>query len=201
MEPIKTIFGGLDLGTWLGRSQAVGVVAGRCSAAFAECLTEIKDRQLYLATDGTWEDFCVNRIGISRATADRIVRLYKELGAGYSKLNSFVKIKPSEYRLIAAAVTEEGLSYGGETIPLEPENAPKLASAVEALRAESAPEPPADPKEQAFAKAEKAIQTAIAELTRLQGMHLDDEGRLRMLIAVESGRDSLERIRMSTAPF
>jgi len=197
MEPIKTNFGGLDLGTWLGRNQAFGVVAGRCSTAFAECLIEIKDRKL---TDDTWEGFCVNRIGISRATADRIIRQYKQLGAGYSKLNSYVKIKPAEYRLIAAAVTEDGLSYNGETIPIEPGNTPQLARAVEALRGESAPEPPpADLTEQAFAKAEKALQTVIAEFSRLQTMNLDEEGRLRLVIAVESGRDSLEQIRLSTA--
>ena len=198
MKPIKTILDGLDLGSWLGRSQAFGLIAGRCSAGLAECLQKIKEEKLYLATDDTWEAFCV-RIGISRATADRLIRQYKELGGGYQKLSCFVRINPAEYRLIASSVTDEGLSYGGETIPMDPENAPRLAHAVEALRAEAAPELPADPAEQAFVKAEKAIQTAIAELTRLQGMNLDDEARLRMLIAVESGRDSLERIRMSTA--
>jgi len=30
-------------------------------------------------------------------------------------------------------------------------------------------------------------------------MNLDEEGRLRLVIAVEGGRDSLEQIRLSTA--
>jgi hypothetical protein len=199
MEPIKTNLGGFNLGTWLGRNQALGLMAGRCSAGFAECLIEIKDGKLYLATDDTWEAFCVNRLGMSRATADRIIRQYKQLGAGYAKLNSFVRIKPSEYRLIAAAVTEEGLLYNSETIPMEPGNTPQIARAVEALRGELTPEPPADTPEQAFLKAEKAVQAALAEFSRLQTMNLDDEGRLRLLIAVETARDSLERIRVSTA--
>jgi hypothetical protein len=82
---------------------------------------------------------------------------YRQLGAGYSKLNSYVKIKPSEFRLITDKVTEDGLSYNGETIPMEPGNTPERARAVEALRAEQAPEPPppADPVEQAFAKAKR----------------------------------------------
>src|ERR1017187_4311656 len=109
MEAIQTTVGGFDLGTWLGRNQAFTLMAGRCSAALAECLIEIKDSKRYLAVEDTWEGFCVNRLGISRATADRIIRQYKDPGAGYSKLNSFVKIKPAEYRLIAAAVTEDGL--------------------------------------------------------------------------------------------
>ena len=33
----------LDLGIWLGRKQAFSVVAGRCSAADAECLRQIRD--------------------------------------------------------------------------------------------------------------------------------------------------------------
>jgi len=198
MDTIKTIAGGLDLGTWLGRNQAFGLLAGRCSAAFAESLIEIKERKLYLATDDNWEEFCANRLGISRATADRVLRQHMQLGAGYDKLNSFVKIKPSEYRLIAAAVTDDGLAYNGETIPMEPENAPALARAVEALRAQSAaPEPPPDPVAQAFAKAEKAVQTALAEFTRLQAMPLDEESRERLALAVESSRTHLDHIRLT----
>jgi len=200
MEPIKTNLGGFNLGTWLGRNQALGMMAGRCAAGFAECLIEIKEGKHYLATDDTWESFCTNRLGISRATADRIIRQYRQLGEGYSKLNSFVKIKPSEYRHIAAAVTEEGVSYNGEIIPMEPGNTPQLARAVEALCGDLTPNaPPADPAGQAFAKAEKAVETALAEFHRLQAMNLDDEGRLRLLIAVEAARDSLEQIRQSTA--
>jgi hypothetical protein len=198
MDTIKTITGGLDLGTWLGRNQAFGLLAGRCSAAFAETLLEIKERKLHLATDGNWDDFCANRLGISRATADRLIRQHKQLGQGYDKLNSFVKITPSEYRLIAAAVTEDGVSCGGEIIPMEPENAPQLARAVEALRTQSAvPEPPPDPVANAFAKAEKAVQTALAEFTRLQAMPLDEEARQRLVVAVESSRSHLDRIRLT----
>ena len=94
----------------MGRNQAFGFVAGRCSAAFAECLIEIKQHKLYLAMDDTWDTFCENHLGMSRATADRIIRQCRQLGAGYSKLNSYVKIKPSEFRLIADKVTEDGLS-------------------------------------------------------------------------------------------
>ena len=70
---------------------------------------------------------------------------------------------------------------------------------MEALRRESASEPaPVDPIGQSFAKAEKSLQAALAEFRRLQEMNLDEEGRLKLLIAVEGGRDDLERIRTST---
>ena len=197
--PSKDNLSSMDLGTWLGRNQAFGVVAGRCSAAFAECLIEIKEHKHYLAMEDTWEGFCDKHLGMSRATADRIVRQYKQLGSGYSKLNSYVKIKPTEFRLIAAAVSEDGLSYNGETIPLEPGNTPQLARAVEALRNELAPEaPPVDLAEQAFAKAGKAVETALAEFSRLQAMNLDEESRLRLVLAVESACASFEQIRLST---
>lgn len=116
----------------------------------------------------------------------------------FSKLNSFTRIKPAEYRLIATAVTEEGVCYDGQVIPMDAENAPKLAEAVEALCRESAPEAaPADPAGPSFAKAEKLLESAVAEFRRLQAMNLDEEGRLKLLIAVESGRDHLEQIRVT----
>ena len=87
----------------------------------------------------------------------------------------------------------------GEVIALESENAPKLAEAVEALRRDSTPETvPADPAEQAFAKAEKAAKSAIAEFQRLQAMKLDDDGRLKLVIALESWRNQLDLIHMAT---
>jgi hypothetical protein len=86
-------------------------------------------------------------------------------------LSCFTRIKPAEYRLIAGAVTEDGLSYWGEVIALEPENAPKLAEAVEALRRDSIPEAnPVDAAEQAFAKAGKAMKSALTEFQRVQVM-------------------------------
>ena len=115
-------------------------------------------------------------------------------------MNSFKRISPADYRRIAFAVSDEGITYHGETIPLESEHAPQVVAAVDALRSELTPEaPPADPAVQAFAKAEKSLRAALAEFERLQGMKLDDEGRLKLVIAVEAGRDQLERIRMSTS--
>ena len=77
---------------------------------------------------------------MTRSYVDRIIRQFKELGPTYCKLRAFTRIKPAEYRLIAASVTEDGLSYGGKVIALEPENAPRLAEAVEALRCDYDPE-------------------------------------------------------------
>jgi hypothetical protein len=200
MKPISTIDDAFDVGTWVGRRQAFAFVAGRCAAADGDVLYEIRERKLFLTIEKTWEDFCLKRLGLTRSYVDRLIRQSKELGPDYSKLKCFTRIKPEEYRLIAGAVTEDGLAYGGEVIPLEPENAPKLTEAVEALRRDSvAPADPVDPVEQAFAKAEKAVKSAIAEFQRLQAMKLDDDGRLKLVIALENCRNQVDLIHMSTS--
>jgi len=94
-------------------------------------------------------------------------------------LSSFVRIKPSEYNLIAAAVTHDGLSFNGEVIPLEAQNTTRLAEAVGILCHEAAPQASA---QQPSAKAEKSLLTAVAELER------------RLLIAVEDGLGNLPPI-------
>ena len=122
-----TIDEAFDVGIWVGRKQAFALVAGRCLAADAEILFEIREKKLFRTMEKTWEDFCVKRLGFGRSYADRIIRQFKELGPNFSKLSCFMRIKPAEYRLIVGAVTEDGLSYGGEVIALESENGPKLA--------------------------------------------------------------------------
>jgi hypothetical protein len=194
-----TIDEAFDVGTWVGRKQAFALVAGRCLAADAEILFEIREKKLFRTMEKTWEDFCVKRLGVGRSYADRVIRQFKELGPNFSKLSCFTRIKPAEYRLIVGAVTEDGLAYGGEVIPLESENGPKLAEAVAALRHEGICETnPIDPAEQAFAKAEKAVNSAVAEFQRLQAMNLDDERRLKLVIALESCRNQLDLIHTST---
>jgi hypothetical protein len=196
MEQIVTNDDAYDVGTWVGRRQAFALVAGRCSAADAEILFEIREKKSFRTIEPTWGEFCSKRLGLSRSYVDRVIRQTRELGPNYSRLNSFARIKPAEYQRIAPAMTDDGLSYGGEVIALEPENAPKLAAAVDALRRESTPEIlPADPAEQAFAKAGRAMQSALAEVQRLQGMKLDREGRSKLLLTIETWRDQLDRIR------
>jgi hypothetical protein len=183
----------------MGRRQAFALVAGRCLSADAEILSEIREKKLFRTIEQTWEDFCAKRLGMNRSYVDRVIRQFKEFGPNFSKLSCFTRIKPAEYRMIAAAVTDDGLAYGGEVIALESENAPKLAEAVEALRRDSIPETDQlDPAEQAFTKAEKAMKSAVSEFERLQAMQLDMEGRTKLMSALESCRNRLDLILMST---
>jgi hypothetical protein len=188
-----------DVGTWVGRRQAFALIAGRCSAADAEILFEIREKKLFRTIEQTWEDFCARRLGMTRSYVDRVIRQFQQLGPNLYKLSCFTRIKPAEYNLIGGALTGEGLAYGGEVIALEPENAPQLAEAVEALRRDSVQEAdPGDLAEQSLDKADRAMKSAIAELHRLQAMTLDDARRLKLLIVVESCRDQLDLIRLST---
>ena len=48
-----TIDEAFDIGTWVGRKQAFALVAGRCSAADAEILIEIREKKLFRETEET----------------------------------------------------------------------------------------------------------------------------------------------------
>src|SRR5262249_13199135 len=48
----------VELGNWMGRREAFGLMAGRCSAADAECLRRMRDDRSYRDLNCSWEDFC-----------------------------------------------------------------------------------------------------------------------------------------------
>jgi hypothetical protein len=199
MEPESTTEDVFDIGVWVGRRQGFALVAGRCSAADAEILFEIRENKLFRSMEPTWEDFCTKRLGIDRSYADRRIRQFQQLGPDFCRLNSFTRIRPADYRLVAGALTDGGLSYDGDVIPLEPGNAPKLTQAVEALRRDSAVEKtPDDAARQSLARVDRTLRSAVADLHRLQAMALDNAHRMELIIIVESCRDQLDQIRLST---
>ena len=125
-----------DLGAWIGRGQAFSFVANHCSAAQAECLTRIRNDGLYKALNLTWDEFCKQHAGTSRAHADEIICRLEEFGAAYFRLSEIIRISPQSYRTVQAAVKGEAIEVGGESIPITPENAPRIRQAVGAIRAE-----------------------------------------------------------------
>jgi hypothetical protein len=104
----------LTLGQWLGRRQAFGMIANRCMAAHAECLKQMRDSGKYKELGMTWATFCQERAGISRVSADRLIRHLEEFGANYFRLSELMQISGETYRLIAGAVSEEGVEVGGK---------------------------------------------------------------------------------------
>ncbi len=125
-----------DLGAWIGRGQALSFVANHCSAAQAECLTRIRKEGLYKALNLTWNEFCRQHAGASRAHADEIIRRLKEFGAAYFRISEIIRISPQSYRAMQDKVTGEAIEVGGESIPITPENAPRIREAIGALRTE-----------------------------------------------------------------
>src|ERR1035438_5351730 len=155
----------LEIGTWLGRRQAFSLVAGRCSAADAKCLRELRESKKYKLLGLTWEECCKQRAGIGRSTADQIIQNLEEFGPDYFVIAQVTGISANEYRRISGSVSHHALLHSGVEIPIEVENAPRLVAAVEALRHEAAVEiaPPADATAEAsrrLAKAERALRTA-----------------------------------------
>src|ERR1700680_4444839 len=92
----------LTLGTWLGRHQAFGIVANRCSAADAECLRTMRESEQYKKLGLTWDEFCKQHAGISRTYADRLIGCLTEFGADYFRFAEVMDISSQTYRLIAA---------------------------------------------------------------------------------------------------
>ena len=189
-KELDTAFG---LGTWLGRRQAFSMVAGRCSAADAQCLHDIREKKQYRALGMNWETFCKEHAGISRALADKVIRQVEEFGNSYFLLAAVTGVTPNEYRSIAGAVSEQGLLHAGQTIPIVPENAPRLTAAIQELCQQ--PEPAAAlpaSLERSFRRAEKLLKGAYDELERLQASPLEMRDRLRLQSVLGSGIQRLQ---------
>ncbi len=127
----------LRLGQWLGRREAFGALAGRCSAAEIECVRRVRNEKLYRGHARTWREFCTKFLGASRSNVDVSIRLFDELGAAYFHVAQLAHITPAEYREIAPRVSAEGISANGETIPLLPENRDRIAAAIGEVRGKS----------------------------------------------------------------
>jgi len=147
MEDLKTTSpaddaGEFNLGMILGTRRAFATVAGRCSAADAECLRRIRDQKLYLCRAASWDDFCPQHLGLSRAHANRIIRHLEEFGPDYFEVAQLTRITPEQYRAIAPAIREKNIHVNGQAIALIPENSDRVTAAVAELRQTAPPAPP-----------------------------------------------------------
>ena len=122
-----------ELERWLGRREAFGMIAGRCSAADVECLRQIRKRKLYLAEAPNWNEFCTNNLKSSRRKIDTDIRLIEKHGPPIFHLMQITRITAADCPVIAPHVTADGLMLDGEVIALLPENAGRLAEAVSRL--------------------------------------------------------------------
>jgi hypothetical protein len=123
-----------ELGTWLGRHQAFGLIANKCSAADAACLREIRENKHYRALGLTWIEFCSRHAGIDRRTADRIVERLEEFGEAYFNLSQLIPIHPPGFRELASSVSGNTIELDGQKIPITPDHAQEIIEAVRELR-------------------------------------------------------------------
>jgi hypothetical protein len=188
-----------DLGQWLGRKQAFGLIAGKTAAAEVECLRRIRDGNLFRAKGVDWAEFCQKYAGVTSSYANRLIRQFEEFGPNYFDLSRILRISAESYRKISEAVSDEGIDFGGEKIAITPENSDKIAEAVNALR-EQAGEGSNDgskPPEKSVAAVKRRLLACVAEMTRLFEGGLEDGDREELANAVSSGLLDLRLLSLS----
>jgi len=174
----------LNLGAWLGRHQAFGLIANRCSAADAECLKTIRDRGEYKELGLSWEEFCDKHAGISRYQANRQIHNLEEFGENYFRLAQVMAISVETYRLIAAAVTADGIQIDGHRVALLPENRSRIAAAVNAIRAQAEGDAP-------IGGLRKKLDALLADARSLGRQSIR---RRELIVLLEEGRERLQRL-------
>jgi len=156
----------LELGIMIGQRRAFGMVAGRCSAAQAECLRKLRDERLYLKFAPNWPEYCQRYLKMNSRTADRTIALLKKHGPLYFEVAALTGITPAEYARIAPAIQADGIHANGEVIALIPENSQRAMDAIAQLKKET--EPPAQTRsieETVHELEKKAEQLRTALLT------------------------------------
>src|SRR6185369_13952738 len=151
----------LELGMVLGQRRAFAMVAGRCSAAEAECLRKIRDEKTYLKFAPNWAEFCERQLKISKRTADRAIALLKKHGPLYFETAALTGITPAEFERIEHAIQRDGIHLGSEVIALIPENATRAVDAVARLQAEAAAAQCAEPAASAEEKIRELEKRAV----------------------------------------
>jgi len=199
-----TTDGAIEFGTWIGRRQALSVISGRCSAADAQCLRELRESKQYKKLGLTWEQACKQYAGMARSTAEENIRNLEEFGPDFFVIARVTGISANEYRRIGGAVQDHKLLHAGQEIPIEIANAQELATAVDALRRETAaapaaPETAAGEVECSFAKADRALRAALVELEKLREMPLDSFSRSRLVGMIDETTGTLKLIGLQVA--
>jgi hypothetical protein len=172
----------LDLGRWMGRREAFGLMAGRCSAADAESLRRIRDEKIYRRLNCTWPEYCTRHLHVARRSVDRAIGYLQEFGPAFFHLTQLTHIGPKDYRAIASNIGQDGVKLDGTAVTLLPENSQEVSSAVAELlkRIERKQQKPASVP---FDAALKRCQT-VARMLEAQPRGLDGRQKLDLAAAV-----------------
>lgn len=200
-KPDPANAGDLHLGTLLGRRQAFGLIAARCSAADADCLREIRNQKSYKSMAKDWSEFCSQHLGMSARHANRIIGYLDEFGPAYFEMAQLTGIPVEAYRAIAPAVKDQTLHYDGQLIALLPENAERLAAAVEKLRHAAAPEAAAPQVGERVTRIERRLAQLTAEISELARSEPSGSTRTRLGSVLIAARERLQRLEMEFGPL
>jgi hypothetical protein len=187
--------------------RAFQVVAGCCSVAHAESLRRLRENKLYKSRCGTWEEFCPKYLGLSKAFANRAIRALEEFGAAFFELAELIRITPEEFRAVAPFVKGKFFHAGRESIALLPENAGKLAAAVEKLR-QRAPRPARKNPPSSPLSPVKLLERQCGELTTefrrlasLTGSKAQNVDRVHLATVLRQTLGMLGRIELDLGVF
>lgn len=171
--PVGADLTDMELGKWVGRREAFGLMAGHCSAADVESLRRIKEGKLY-EKHCTWEEFCSRHLRMARRTVDRDIAYLKRFGTAFFTMRQLAHISLREYAQIAGHISDAGVRLDGEVIALLPENGEQLAGALKTLlertgsAAPALPPPAFDSVLQRFRAATQGLRSFEGDLNGTQ---------------------------------
>ena len=199
MQDVKTEqsadeLGSFELGMMLGTRKAFAAVAGRCSAADAECLRRVRDQKLYVSRAATWEEFCPKFLGLSKTHANRIIRYLEEFGPDYFEVAQLTRITPEQYRAIAPAIREKNIHVNGQAIALIPENSDHVTAAVAELRRAASPAAPPLPPEERMAALGRRFGQLTADFEEFAATPLSLAERSQLGAVLSPAIAALERL-------
>jgi hypothetical protein len=183
-EPVAAEPAVFNLGQWMGRHEAFGLMAGRCSAADVEIIRRIRDEKLYESLDCNWDEFCPRHLHSARRSVDREVGYLRKYGPAFFTVRQLTRISVKDYQSIAGHITEQGVKLDGAVIALHSENTGQVADAVEELLERSGPmksKPAAEPVP--FDALLKQCRTVAEQLQAFDG-GLEADQRLALSGAV-----------------
>jgi hypothetical protein len=167
----------MEFAKMIGQRETYSMLAGRCTAADADCLKKTRDRKLYLGFAKNWDECCTRHFALSRANAERLIGLLEEFGAAYFEIAQLTRISPETFRTLAPSIQDKTLHHNGAAIALIPKNAARVAQIVGEHRKAAAPPRTTDTR---LAALEQRSNRLIAEFEQLSGAWRDGEERMML---------------------
>jgi len=186
----------LRLGNYLGRNETLAHIKGFCAAERAHLFRLLKEGKIYKRYCDTWDEFCPMVLKMSRSEADRRIAALEKFGPRYFAVAELTPVSPENFHVIDTAVKDDAILFNGESIPLTPDNAAKVATAVAALRRRARQS--AEPQPIAIFDELKALdrraQSVIASFQALSAKTSNSEGLIEFIEILQKTMSALASI-------